>query len=203
MDAYEILGRQIVNEVMGADAFDLSSLVSAAAELSQKGIATYEQHKAGEKTKAEQSAALAKAIAADAAWANAEQMVELTKGDAAASALQASASQEAMSAGAGLSADSTSKRVAAANKAAKEAAQDSLAHPQDKGKSALMRAWQKVASRAAVSPMSDSGGGFHGKGSGGTSFFMTKHAGIPTWGWLAGGAVVTTGLILLLRSKRK
>lgn len=206
MNAYEILGRvpvKDIRDVVGANGFDMSALASMAAELSQRGAAAYEQHEASQKDTAAQSAGLARAIAADAAWANAEAVLEIASksGDAnriaAATALQAGASSEAMNAGAGLDAGSTSRRMAAASQASKNAASESLANPADATKAAMMRGWQKVASRSALSPLS--GGAMRG-GAGGS--FLTKvHAGIPMWGWLAGGAFVATGLVLLLRRK--
>lgn len=215
MNAHEILGQQIVRDAILGDAaaggFDLSSLVSAAAELSQKGVATYEANQASDKTKKDQTAALAKASTADAAWASAEQMLDLANQShdptrvAAASALQQSAQSQALAAGATLTADSVAKRVAATHDAAAKAAQDSLSNPSDASKAALMRGWQKVAGSAGASGSASSALALAhgGKGSSGPSFFTKVHAGIPTWGWMVGGAVTVTGLALLIRALRK
>jgi len=216
MSDYDVLGKQIVSELESAEilgasfgGFDVASLFNAAGEIVNKGIDYKQSQDAAAKTKADQGTALAKAIAADAAWANAEQVLDIANQSkdanriAAAQALQQSDSSEAMNAGTSQDSDSTSKRVEAAQNALNNASQNSVSNPNDKAKAALVRAWQKVVSRAAVAP---SGGGnplSHFGGSGGTSWFTKVHGGIPTWGWMAGGAVTLTGLILLIRALRK
>lgn len=226
VNEYEILGQQVIGEmqqaemrsVVGAamaDGFDFSSAIQAAAELSQKGVQAYQASQASDQAKKDQAGALARATTADASWASAEQMLDLARTShdpariAAAQALQASAQQGALAAGAGLISDTVAKRVAAAQDAAKKAAQDSLNNPNDAAKAALMRAWQKVAASAGIVPSGSSGGltlsdAHGGRGGGGGPSFFTKHyAGIPGWGWLVGGAVTVTGIGLLIRAMRK
>ncbi len=222
MDAFQMLGATIIKEATGQSAhmlgdasspFDLKSLISAASELSQKGVDYYQSNQADDKKKKDQAVFLGKAIAADAAWADAEQQLALVNPRnavqlAAAQALQQQASADAMNAGYGLDSDTVSKRVAAAQKAAKAAASDSMANPGNEQKAALMRAWQKVASRAAVSPSSggDSGGGgslAHG-GHGTGASWLTKHWGpLPVYGWIGVGVgTIAVGALVVHMIRR-
>lgn len=224
MDAFEMLGATIVKEATGrggavmlgdSNPFDLTSLIDAASELSKKGVSAYESSQAADKKKKDQATYLNKAVAADAAWADAEQQLDLAKQSnnaaqiAAATALQQQASADAMNAGYSLDPDTVSKRVAAAQKAAKAAAQDSMANPGNAPKAALMRAWQKVASRASVSPSSGGGGGgggggglAHGGGSG--TSWLTKHWGpLPVYGWIGVGVgTIAVGALIVHLARR-
>lgn len=225
MDAFQMLGDTIVKEATGrqsahmlgdSNPFDLTSLIDAASELSKKGVSAYESSQAADKKKKDQAVFLGKAIAADAAWADAEQQLALVQATAmgthdtsqlaAAQALQQQASADAMNAGYGLDSDTVSKRVAAAQKAAKAAAQDSLANPRNAAKAALSIAWQKVASRASVSPSTggDSGGGLtHGGHSTGGNW-LTKHWGpLPVYGWIGVGVGTIAVGALVVHMMRK
>lgn len=212
-------GSMVVSEVMGAapmGGFDSTFLINAAGELAQRGVSTYEQKQAADKAKAQGTAQTSRAIAADGAWASAEQMLDLSRqsGDvqkiAAATAMAQSADAAADAAGNGLPADGVAKRVANAQAAMNQAAQASLSNPKDAPAAALMRAWQKVAARAGVSSSGDAGGGgssgggalsHMGLGSG-PSFFTRSYAGVPVWGWGLGGLAVVGGLTFLLMRRR-
>lgn len=227
MDAYQILGHQLAqalkaqdqaanmelladalatgdHEVLGA--FDWTQLVNAGAEAVNKGIQYKQEQDTSNAAKAAATAAAAKSIAADANWAAAEQQLELAAHDpsqtVAATALQQAAMSAAMSAGAALTPDAQSKRAAAAQDASNKAAQASLAAPHDAMKAALMHGWQKVLAGVAAGG-GGSGGGTslmkHDKSSGGGSWLTAKHAGLPGWGWLIGGAVGGTALVLILK----
>jgi len=209
MDPMEILGDAIAKEALG---FDYGALISAAAEVSKEGVAAGQKKQADDKAAKDSAAAAQKSIAADANWANAEQQLDLAQQSkdagkiAAAQTLQSNAMSAAVSAATGLSPDAAGKRVAAATAASTKAAQDSLANPKDAGKAAFMRAWQKVAS-AATSGAAASGvsstdiAKIKEQNSHGDGNFLTKmHAGIPTWGWMVGGAGVALGVFLLVRS---
>jgi hypothetical protein len=215
-DAFEILGETIVAEVAGAPAsgfgggFDSSFLINAASEVAQRGVTTVEQKQAAERSAKDVAAQLQRAIAADAAWASAEQLLDLASQSrdptrvAAATSLAQSTSAEASGASAGLTPEAVGKRVSAATAASKQAAQDSLAAPGDPAKAALVRAWQKVAARAAVGPQVPGGFGGAGPGHGGAlggSFLGKMYGGVPVWGWGIGGVAIFGGLFMLLRRK--
>ena len=211
MENIEVLGAQIVNELMGADAGGLTPQfgINAAAELLNRGVTTYEQKEAAKKEAANQAAALARALATDISWANAEVMLEQanTSKDAqkisAASSLRQSAETNAMSARIGLSDDSERKRQQAADDMAKQSAEKSFAQPGNAGLAAAMRAWQKVSSARGLG----AGGALtRYTGGGGGSFLdamKKKYAGIPLAGWLVGVPVITFGLWKLVKSLRK
>jgi len=232
MNPYEMIGRQVVGEyaqeLVGEAGFDWSTLINAAAEAANKGVQYSEQKKVQQKATASSAQALASSIAADAAWASAEQQLDLaTQSDDAtriepATALASQAAAASISAGSGLSADAQGKRLAAAQKAAKDAAQAALSSPVPaKGttpspaaaaKAAASRAWQKVLASvsAAGAGGGDGGGGGgalslrgHKGGEGGGSWFTSVHAGLPTYAWIGGGAVAATALILIIRALRK
>ncbi len=221
MNAFEVLGRQVVGEfereVLGDAAssaagggFNWGTLINAAAEAANQGVKYDADQKAQKKASADSAAALARAAAADAAWASAEQQLDLAQqsGDPGrigpASALQSQAIQAAMAAGATLSADAQAVRAAAVRKAATAAAQAAVSSPKDTAKAALSRAWQKVAAGAsfggagsdgAISRVPSSYGDY-----GHESWFVKRHAGLPTYVWIGGGVTIGTGLILLLKS---
>lgn len=205
---YEVLGEQIVNDLMGAGAgLDSGFLVSAASELAARGVNTYQEKQAADKVKADAQ----KAISADNVWASAEANADIASQGKDAQkitttrALADAAARDADVAASGLTPDGVTMRCAAANASAKLAAENSSAATKDVAKAALMRAWQKIAAKCSSSA---SGSGalsaFGGGGAGGGSSFLTKmHAGIPTYGWILGGGVVLTGGILLIKSLRK
>lgn len=217
----------LMDEVLGDDAaaksggggggggFDWSMLIPATAEIAQKGIQTYQAKEQAGKQSAEDKAKLDKAIQADAAWANAEAVLDLANSAkdaskiAAAQTLQQSAYAQAMAAGAGLSPASAGKRTAADQQAASDAAQDALSNPKDLAKQAKMRAWQKVVAVASAAaqptPADQAAAAKYSRehGGGGGSFLTKYHAGVPMWGWLVGGTVGVTGLGLLIRSLLK
>jgi hypothetical protein len=226
MNQYQILGQQVAEalqrennaadmelladalvttgdaEILGA--FDFSSLINAAAEGANKGVAYKQDQDAQNKAKADAAVAAAKAIAADVNWASAEQQLDLQQHSprpdanalAAAQSLQNAAMQASMAAGAGLSPDAQAKRVGAAQDAMTKASQASLAAPGDASKAALMRAWQKVVAGAgagmAPAALEAAKKGHEGKG--GTSWWTPTHI-----AYVAGGTVAVTGLVLLLR----
>lgn len=201
-----------LEDIVGA--FDWSSLISAASEAANTGVqykASQDASAAANKTSA---IALSKATAADANWANAEQQLDLATQSkdqsriVPAQALQSQALQAALAAGAGLSAVDQGKRVIAAQGAAQTAATAALNSPGDTAKQSLSRAWQKVlatainpAAAGAMTGPGGKGGKAGGKGgAAGASWFTTVHGGLPGYAWLIGGAVTTTGLVLLLRA---
>lgn len=202
---------------IGADAspgFNWGTLITAAAEAANQGVTYAETKKASEQAGRNASAAAAKAITADAAWASAEQQFDLAtrSGDqgriAPAQALQVHAAQAAQAAGAGLDVAGQMKRADAAQKALHDAASDALASPSDQAKASLSRAWQKVVAGTPSVAAGGSGGGgalVHNKygGAGGDSWFTRKVGGVPTYAWLIGGGVALTGLILLVRALLK
>jgi len=220
-DNYEILGRQIVNELVGdagkPGAFDPSFLINAAAEITERGVQYKQDQDAASKAAKDVAARTQRAITADAAWAGAEATLDLAQQSgnaqqiASAQALAQAAAASALASGVGLPQDAIDKRVAAAQDGAKKAAQDSLSAPSDAAKAAKMRAWQKVAISAASAPATPSpastamvpaGGGGHMRAAGGGENIFTKsYGGVPGWGWALGGAGVLTGLILLLRRR--
>ena len=202
----------MMSEALGEEGggFDYGMIVPAVSELVQKGVQTYQTQEKAKKATADDKARLDKAIAADAAWAQAETTLDLAQASpvkdaskiAAAQVVQSGAFGQAVQSGVGLTPESAGKRAAAAQKAARDAASDALASPSDATRQARMRAWQKVAAVAAA------GGGL-GPGalaqrpteSG--SFLTRYYAGIPVWGWGVGGVLVLTGGVLLLRALRK
>ncbi len=226
MDPFEVLGEQIVGEATGrsfvgasgsgfgqSGGFDSSFLINAASELAQRGVNEYQSNEASNKSKSEVAAQLNKALAADANWASAEAMLELANQShdpsrvAPAQALQMSAMNAAMSAGAGLPPDAVGKRVAAAQDAANKAAQDSLANPKDSLKAATMRGWQKVVSAAASSggaagaaALAKGGGKF---GGGGGNWLTAKFGPMPVWGWGLTTIGVVVGGVLLVKALRR
>jgi hypothetical protein len=213
----EVLGAQIVSEMMGADAGGLTPQfgINAAAELLNRGVATYEQKEAEKKSAAAQQVALANALSADISWANAEVMLDQanqTKDPQkimAAQALDSQAAGAAMTAGAALNADSSAKRVKQAQDMAKQAAEKSLADSKNAGLASAMRAWQKVAS-AAIQQTSQMPGGdmalARTRGAGGGSFMdamRSKFLGIPVGGWLIGVPALGIGGTLLFKALRR
>jgi len=223
-DPHEMLGRQVVYEILGADAakgpsFDFGSLFSAAAEAATKGVDYAQAQSAANAANAAQDDKLKKAIAADSAWADAETTLDVTKqgGDAskiaAASSLASAMQAAAISTAAGLDADRAGKRLEAAQKMANTASQNALNNSSNAAAQSKMRAWQKVlagvasassAPSTALTTSPDSAllakHGFSG-GKGDGNFFTQKFGGVPMWGWMAGGAVVLTGVALLLRRR--
>lgn len=213
----EILGDQILAEVSGDDGpstgFNPDFLINAAAELTKRGVSEYQTREANEKTKKDSAAALARAIAADANWANAEALLDIATQSkdasriAPAKALQQSAQQAARNAGASLSSDGQNQRISAAQSAADKAATEALGAPSDTLKQARMRAWQKVVTAAMVSNAPASKGGDadiipskqHGSGN-----FLMKAAGpLPVWGWGVVGLTALAGVGVLVKLIRK
>lgn len=212
----EVLGAQIVRElsspVVGAGpTLDAGFGINTAAELLNRGVNTYQAQEDAKKSAAAQAAGLAKAISADVSWANAEVMFTQAQQSkdsqkiAAAQSIAGSAQAAAMSAGAGLNADSQAKRQQAANDMARQAAEKSFAQPGNAGLAAAMNAWQKVA--AAISSGMGSGGGmvpYRGGGGGGFMEAMGKrYGGIPLGGWLIGTPIVGFGLWKLFKAIRR
>lgn len=206
MDAFEVLGEQIAQEmgyteVVGAG-FDLSFAGQAISELVQRG--------AGELQKREDQAATAKkvkrAVEADAALAKAEAEVESAGKDearlAAARAVADIAAAEADAAAVDLDDGGRKKRAEVARVALKKAADDALRDP---AAAARLRAWQKVVARAG-SPAVTPGAGtalVPYTGGGVSGFLRRVHWGVPVWGWgLGGGAVLLGGALLFLRGRR-
>lgn len=205
-------------EGIGADAspgFDWGTLIKAGAEAASQGVKYAEDKKAAEQSSRNSAANAQKAIAADAAWASAEQQLDLAQksGDssrvAPAQALQVHAMQAAQSAGAGLDASGQGKRADAANKALHDAASAALADPGNQAKQALSRAWQKVVVGTPQAAAGGSGGGAggaltrRGGHDGGDSWFMRKWAGLPNIAWIGIGAVALLGLVMLVRSLKR
>jgi hypothetical protein len=204
-------------ELLGAAAassgggFNWGTLVDAAAEAAKQGVTYAEQKKADDAAAKNASAAALKAIAADSAWASAEQTLDIARqsGDqgriAPAQALQVQAMQAAQAAGAGLSADAQAKRADAAQKALRDASTAALNAPGDQVKQALSRAWQKVVTSTPAPSTGSSGDAGsalalsrHG---GGESWFTKKTAGLPTGVWvIGGGAVGVTALVMILKA---
>ena len=216
MDAYELLGQQMVNEVMGADAppakpgFDAQFGINAAAELLSRGIATHENKEAAKKAAADTKAAGDRAIQADVAWANAEVMLETASNQKdpqkimAAQMLAQSAQQAALSAGIGMPTEALARRISAANDAAKKAAEASYAASSNPGLKAAMNAWAKVA--AAVSTQaaqSAAGNQALILASGGGNFLTKKYGPLPLWGWGVAGLGTATVLGLVVKMLRK
>ncbi len=198
-----------INELNGIGAFDWGSVINTAAEAANKGVQYDAQKKAEQKVASDSNVAAQKAITADAAWASAEQQLDLATQShdmgriAPAQALASQTMAAAMAAGAGLSADAQGKRVGAAQKAASAAAQAALSAPADAAKGALSRAWQKVTSGAIAS----GGTGTldlskHGGGAGG-NWLTSVHGGLPVWGWGIGGVTAVTLLALIIRALRR
>jgi len=200
---YEV-GDRVWDELMGADGLDAQFGVNAASELLSRGLATYDKQKASEET----AAKLDQAKAADVAWAEAEERLNLAlqskPPDAArveaAQVLAQTMSQAAASTGMGLPPDATAKRCAAAQAAVAAAAK---AAGKDPSKLARVKAWQKVAAACSSGTSLQPGAGAHHAPSSQPSFFTKVHAGLPTWGWMVGGAAILTGGVLLIRALRK
>lgn len=209
-DEMEILGAQVVRELVGADGggLDLNFALNAAGEVAQRGVNMYQQEEAKKKADAAAAAALTRALAADVAWADAEEMLDLVKksGDAqriaAAQSIAQAADAAAMQAGAGMPQSAIDKRVSAAQENATKAAREALS---DANKQSKMRAWQKVAARAGFGgmSMSPSGKGGLSRSASSGNFFTRQYGGVPVWGWGLGAAGVLTGTILLVRALRK
>ena len=217
----EVLGQQIVGEMIAAErtavgagpGLDAQFGINAAAELLNRGVNTYQAKEEEKKNQAAQKVALANALAADVSWANAEVMLEqanLSKDPQkimAAQSLAGSAASAAMSAGAGLSADSSAARVKAANDMAKQAAERSFADPKNAGLSAAMRAWQKVATAAAQQTSGMPGGDAAlarvGAGGGFMAAMRKRYLGVPLGGWLVGVPVAGGLIALVVKALRK
>jgi hypothetical protein len=222
-NTYELLGDTIMSEVASHDGavvgdFDPSFIVNAAAGLATGGVKAAQDKSAADKASKDSTAAAAKSLNADAAWADAETQLDLANQSknstqiAAAQSLQSSTMMAALQAGTGLPADAVTKRVQAAQDAQRKAAQDSLSNPKDTAKAARMRAWQKVAAAVggggAMMPSAGSapgGADSHGHhGSDDQPSFFTKHvAGLPVWGWGLVITVVGAGTALLVHKLRK
>lgn len=215
MNTHDMLSQRALQEAGvsvcgdGFGDFDPKFLIDTAAELSKRGVDTYQDDQKKQKDQAQVAMQLQKAIAADANWANAEAMLTLANEShnasqiAPAQALQSSAMSAAMSAGTGLPSDAVAKRVAAAQDAANKAAQDALANPSDALKQATMRGWQKVLAAAGSSgtSLSPSGGG---RGHVGGGNWLTKKWGpMPVWGWGVTTLGVVTAGVLVVKMLRK
>ena len=218
MNAYELLGQQMVSEVMGQTppakpGFDAQFGINAAAELLSRGIATHENKEAAKKAAADSKSAGDRAIQADVAWANAEVMLEtanLSKDPqkiAAAQFLVQNAQQTSMAATMGMPTDALARRISAANDAAKKAAEASYGSPANAGLKAAMNAWAKIAAAVSSFAAQQPGGALAlqqaGQGGSFLDFMKRKYGGVPVWGWTVGGAGAATGLILLVKSLRK
>lgn len=230
MNPYEELGRQIVGqlevaamgELIGAEGggggggggFDFSQLINAAAEAANKGYAYSKEHSAQQKSAAERNLLLQKSISADAAWASAEQQLDIVQQSkdsqriGPAQVLQQQAMAVAMQAGAALDQDGLDKRLAAARKAEADAANAALKAPQDELRQALSRAWHKVAAAVAMATPSIPGASTslvhlsqtYGSGE---SWLTRVHGGLPTYGWIGLGAAAVTVIIMLMKHMRK
>lgn len=218
MNAYDLLGQQMVNEVMGQappakPGFDAQFGINAAAELLSRGIATHENKQAAQKAAAESKAAGDRAIQADVSWANAEIMLEtanLSKDPQkilSAQALVQSAQQNAINASYGLPTDALARRISTANDMAKKAAEASYEDSGNAGKAAAMRAWAKISAAVSAFAAQSPGGALAlqqvGRGSSFLDFMKRKYGGVPVWGWTVGGLGVATGLSLVIRAMRK
>jgi hypothetical protein len=210
---YAVLGDLVARElelaesgIVGDDAglsagYGLSSL----AELASRGLKTYEDKKAGDEKKSKSEAAAKKAIAADASWASAEATLEQAQSTKvptaieAAQAMQSSAMSAAMAAGIGLDEDAQAKRLAAATDASNKAAATSLANPSDKAKAAAMHGWQKVLA-TATSGASPTAKEEAKKIKSSGSWWTRRSAGVPNWGWVAGGTLLAAGVGLGIRA---
>ena len=216
---YEVLGAQIVSEMMGADpakpGFDAAFGINAAAELLSRGVNTYQNQEDAKKNKAANEAALARALQADVGWANAEVMLAQANQSkdpqkiAAAQAICQNAQSASMVAGSGLSPESMAKRLDTANDMAKQAAEKSFATPSNPGFAAAMQAWQKVASAVSMLTAQAPGGSMAlelAKQRGGSSFLdamKKKYAGVPLGGWLIGVPVAGGLIALIVRALRR
>ncbi len=246
---FDLLGDQLLQEI-GADpapsSFDPSFLVNMAAELTNRGVSAYQSSEAQKNTAAEVASKAASAIALDnaatqadyiamlsaaqAASAQSTALVDSSKSDAAAAAVASAemdrmaadqAIAEAVAAGAGMPAESTTKRLKAAqdavttatkaaqaaNSAATKASTDLTKRSAAQAAAFKVKAAQATVSRiasGAVKPGSNVAM-VSATSHSGSSFLTKVHAGIPTWGWMAGGTLTLTGLGLLIRSllKRK
>lgn len=210
LDDGELLGAAAA--AAGATGFDWSNVIDAAAEGANQAVQYKASQDAQSASAATSATSTAGAIAADANWANAEQQLDLAQQskDAGriqpAQALQSQAQMQAMAASSSLSADGQTKRAVAAQKAAGDAAQAALNSPKDAGKQAMSRAWQKVlmgsgtSAGAGASALAKHGGKGGMPGMSGGNWFTASHAGIPGWGWVVGGTVTATGVVLLIRA---
>lgn len=229
MESYELLGHQIVNELMGQAApaaaakpgtFDPTFLINAAAELAQGGANAYQSSQNADAARKAAATASQHAIASDIAWANAEQMLDIANQSkdptkiAPAQALATSMQAASMAAGAGLSADAVAARVQAAQTAATNAASASVAAPSDIAKASMVRAWQKVASQvisgstsgAALTPAQAAANAAAISklgGHGGSSFLTKMYGGVPLYGLVLGGMGILVGGVLLVKALRK
>ena len=208
----EILGDAAPAADTGASGW-LSTALSAAGELGQKGL----QYQQSNKASADDKSKLDKSIQADIVWANAEAVLDLAQQSkdatkiAAAQALQGGAFSTAVTTAQGLTSGSASKRTAAAQAAATTAAQDALQNSTDLAKQAKMRAWQKVAAVAGAGGQATPADlaaakkdekDEKAKKGGGGNFLTAYYGGLPVYGWAIGGLTITTGLVLLVRSLR-
>lgn len=207
-DLFEILGAE-----GGADGLSVPFAIDALSELAKRGVETYSSKQAAERAESSAKEQLRRSIAADAAWAAALRDLDvatLTRDAgkvAAAKAMADLTGADARSAAAGMSQDKINQRVAAAAAAAKQAAADAANSPADVTAQATLRAWQKVAQAAAIpvpgAQAAATGGGALSSGhQAGPSFWTRTHAGVPMWGWIAGGGVVLLGLTLLVSRRR-
>lgn len=189
-------------DILG-DAGTSGLAISALAELAQRGVQTYDDKQKSDKTQAAASSVLDKSTAADSAWANAEQAAELS-GDATMRAQAQTAMQAADTAGAALTGDQPAKRLAAVQAAAKQSAAVTKAQPKDATRAAKAHAWAKILAHLTgdVSASTD-GSAKEKEGKSKPGFFTAKHAGLPTYAWIGGGVVLTSGLLFLLLRRRK
>lgn len=202
-DEYEVVGEAVVQEM--AVGIDWNALINASASAAKTGIEQKQASDTAKKAKHDSDAAIARAIEADAAWANAEANAELAKSDATSSAaanvIRDSARREAAAAGAALQGDGIAKRCAVARAALNRTAAAAEVAPKDIAAQAKFHAWKTVSDSCAVPAPS---GGTHDGGAVPGSGFLetlnTKRGGLPVWGWGLVGAGVLTVLGILLRS---
>lgn len=205
---YDILGQQVVAEVMGEGGkLDAQFGINAVAELASRVANTVESKKADEQAKKDADAKLRAVTNADVAWANAEAALAVAQPDqkAAAQVLVQSAQTAALAAGMGLSAELQQKRLLQAQKAAADAAQASLKDPSHKVKAATMAAWQKIVAAIAQQALSQpaSTALTTTTPTPGQNFFTRQYGGVPVWGWAVGGTALVGGIYLVVRALKR
>jgi hypothetical protein len=198
----DVLGEQVLGEISG---FDWGGAVKGVFNVAETGVQQYQSDEDKKKAAAADAAALAKAIAADAEWANAEANLELAAGDptaqSAAKTMADKKRADAQAAGVSLSSDATQKRCQTAHDQYNQAATAVSGAPSDIAKQAKFHAWKKV-SDACGTPSSGGGSGLSPSG-GGTNFLTQVKGGLPVWGWTLIGVGGVTALVLVIRAMAK
>ena len=217
MSDKELIG-MIEAEILGdapasGGGLDASFLTSAASELLTRGVTTYQTDEAKKKAAADDAKKASAAIAADVQATAACADVEVAKAQSPSSvpAKQAAAQQATNAqdlAAIGLSADAAAKRVAAANDAAKKAADAWSADPKNVRAGAMAKCSAQTAAKATMGASTVPGANAliaQQKSSGGGNFLLKRLGPLPVYGWAlvtVGLTGVTFGLVHLLKRKK-